>query len=233
MQIKDLRPNKKNPRKITDKKLASLKKSLEKYGDLSGFVYNRRTKTLVSGHQKQKSIPPNSPVKIELKYEIPTSAYTVAEGYVLIGEERFKYREVDADDLWEAEAILAANKQGGDWDREKLKIFIADFPSIDIEATGFDLPELKMMDITFDNPVVEQSDEEYLEENPGPDSSISKENISMANPVESFNAVEENTESKLTRNLVIIDCPSVEVKDSIKEKLRTDKFGEQYGVKIF
>lgn len=54
MQIRELKANPKNPRKISDSKLAMLKASVEEFGDLSGFVYNRRSKRLVSGHQKQK-----------------------------------------------------------------------------------------------------------------------------------------------------------------------------------
>lgn len=147
MKVKDLRPNAKNPRKISDAKLENLKKSLAKFGDLSGFVYNRRSKTLVSGHQRQKSLPADAKIHIEVKHDVPTKAMTVAEGYVLIEGERFKYREVDADPTWEMEALLAANKHSGEWDKDLLKLAIADLPDLDLNLAGFDSLELKAMDI--------------------------------------------------------------------------------------
>lgn len=95
MNIKDLNPNPSNPRKISDATLEYLSKSILKHGDLSGFVYNTRSKQLVSGHQRSKVIPPDSKIKIEKKYDPPTPTGTVAEGYVQVGEERFQYREVE------------------------------------------------------------------------------------------------------------------------------------------
>jgi hypothetical protein len=56
MQVKDLKPAGYNPRKISKEKLAALKKSLEEFGDLSGIVYNSRTRTLIGGHQRIKNL---------------------------------------------------------------------------------------------------------------------------------------------------------------------------------
>lgn len=174
MKVSDLKSNKRNPRKISKKKLEALNRSLEKFGDLSGIVFNRRTGTLVSGHQRTKHLEKNAAVQIEKTYDQPTKAMTVAEGYVDVRGERFKYREVDADENWEIEALLAANKHGGDWDEDALKIVFDDFPDLDMDMTGFEMSELSEMDITF-HP--EESDEEYLANNKGPDSEIEKERL--------------------------------------------------------
>lgn len=216
MKVKDLAPNKKNPRKITDERLEMLRKSLVKFGDLSGFVYNQRSKSLVSGHQRQKVVPPNATIKIETKHKKPTSTGTVADGYVLIDGERFKYREVDWDKKTEAEALIAANAHGGEWDADLLKVLSVDVPNINYELAG--IPEFKPPKINTPTFEVEQSDEEYIEENPGPDSQLNKENISSA-------AVFENTEEKKMdvvgrRFVIIIDCDNQEHKDSLKEKLK-------------
>jgi DNA modification methylase len=144
MNLKDLTPNKKNPRKISDKKLDMLRQSLAKFGDLSGFVINRRTNTLVSGHQRQKALG-DGEIKIQKQYTEPTKARTVAEGYVTIDGEKFKYREVDADAQWESEAMLAANKHGGEWDETLLKEIFAE--NISLELAGFELPELNALAI--------------------------------------------------------------------------------------
>lgn len=255
MQIKDLKHNVRNPRKITDKKLDALKRSLAKYGDLSGFVFNRRTKTLVGGHQRSKVLPPDAQIKIEIKHEQPTKSRTVAEGYVLIDGERFKYREVDADPQWEAEALLAANKHSGEWDTGTLRLIMTDFPNLDIELAGFEMPELKAMNIeipkisapvyqaptTHDEAyevVEEETDEEYVANTPQTEEQIPTERIpSMVNDApqssQAYDEVQEKIETKNTKHLIIIDCPSQEVKESLREKLRADKFPEQHGVKLY
>ncbi len=45
-----------NPRTITDKAAKGLGSSLDRFGDLSGIVWNRRTSELVAGHQRMAEI---------------------------------------------------------------------------------------------------------------------------------------------------------------------------------
>lgn len=276
-QLKDLKPNKRNPRKITDKKLELLKKSLSKFGDLSGFVYNRQTQALVSGHQRSKSLPKNAKVIIDKKYDQPTAAMTIAEGYVEVDGERFKYREVDASPEWEMEALLAANKHGGEWDADLLKMNLIDFPKMDLNMAGFDVSELQAMKIEipkleihsvsfvsdplpgneFFDEEDEESDEEYLanEEKtleqieterlpnntvyekkeplpPGEITDVTDEvKAAEENPFDEF---EEKIETKNDKQLIVIDCQgSVEIKNKLKKKLRTDDLEKLFGVKIF
>lgn len=191
MKVKDLKANKLNPRKISAEKLDNLKASLAKFGDLSGIVYNRRTNQLISGHQRSKYLK-DATVHVEIKHEKPTAAMTVAEGHIIIEGERFKYREVDADKTWEMEALLAANKHGGEWDQEVLRLALAEVPQLDIKIAGFQLEELVAMDIDF-KPVafslagtnVSESDEEadakYIKEHEGPSDVVYKENIDTIN----------------------------------------------------
>ncbi len=262
MNLKELKANPKNPRKISGKKLELLKKSAEKYGDLSGFVYNIRSKQLVSGHQKQKALQ-SGKIVIEVRHKEPTLARTVAEGYVQIGDERWKYREVDADATWEAEAMIAANKHGGDWDKDLLRVVIADVPNIDIELAGFEVPELKAMEIEVPEVQVpayraspafsdigdaddssdeeKQTDEAYLRENPGEDSSAGStiaQELNRANAPEipesaadAFQSIQETTEVVGKRHVIIIDCPSAVVKEALKEKLHAEV--TQHGAKFF
>lgn len=191
---------------------------------------------LISGHQKQKSIPPNSQVKIEHKYDAPSAARTVADGYVLIDGEKFKYREVDADEVWEAEAILAANKHSGEWDSDLLRVMVADLPTMDLGLAGFSDEDLDAMKISvpkisvslpepeseYDDTEdeseeeVEETDEEYLKNNPGPDSEVHKEIIGE-NP---FLAVEEKTEVEGKKYVLIIDCDNNDHKAELKKKLQ-------------
>lgn len=147
MKIKDLAPNPKNPRTISPEKLKSLKQSLVKYGDMSGFVYNKQTKRLVGGHQRSKVLPEDAEIKIEKQYSTPTACNTVAEGYILVGGERFKYREVEADEKWETEALIAANKHGGEWNDQGLQDLIRSIPELNLELVGFSIPEIQAMNL--------------------------------------------------------------------------------------
>lgn len=235
MKIKDLKPNAKNPRKISSARLKMLADSLKKYGDLGGIVFNRRTGRLVGAHQRTKVIPADAQIVIEKRYDQPTEARTVAEGYVLLNGERFKYREVDADEKWEMGALLAANKHGGEWDNEMLRIALTEVDPIDIETSGFEIQELYKLGIDLDlpssdeivsEPVVneegneEESDEEYVANTPQTEERIPTESFnasaSNANP---FDAVEEKSTVDGKRFVIIIDCGTQEKKTSLKEKL--------------
>lgn len=134
MQIKDLKANPQNPRTVTDEKLAMLKKSLAEFGDLSGLVYNRKTKHLLGGHQRKAVIPSSSEVSITKTYSKPTKTGTVREGYVVTNGERFSYREVEWDKVKEKAANIAANKGAGEWDLDQLGNWMKE-----LEGFGFDL----------------------------------------------------------------------------------------------
>ncbi len=152
MEIKDLAPNPRNPRRITDDKLAALKRTLAEFGDLGGFVFNRKTKRLVGGHQRAKVFDGKSKIVIEKKYTKPTKTGTVAEGFVLFGDERFKYREVLWDDMREKAANIAANKGAGEWDEQILAEWVRDIGDfgLDVELTMFDDVERSELALTLE-----------------------------------------------------------------------------------
>ena len=247
MQLKDLKPNVKNPRKMTISDKNALKKSLQKFGDLGCIIYNRRTKCLVGGHQRNSVLPQDSTIKLEVKYSEPTEAFTVAEGYVLIDGERFKYREVDAPEKWETEALLAANKHSGEWDKDILKLNFSDFPDMDLESIGFDEVELEDMGIavpSFDDlPDVfdpNETDAQYIKNNKGPESYEGKERIPNTmlktlpnedttpadikdidpNSENPFDDAGKKTDIVGKRFVLIIDLKNEEDKQALKEKIR-------------
>jgi len=140
VKLSDLKPNEQNPRKISDKQLKMLKKSLTEFGDLSGIIYNTQTSRLCGGHQRIKVLPSDTEITIEMRYHSPTRTGTVADGYALIGGERFKYREVSWDEPREKAANLAANKHGGEFDLEMVDDWLDDLSGVglDLELTGFE-----------------------------------------------------------------------------------------------
>lgn len=232
MKISELKANPKNPRKISDTERAKLSASLEEFGDLGSVVFNEQTGRLVGGHQRSKALK-DAIIKIVNKYDPPTKTGTVADGYAMVGEEKFSYRVVRWSESREMEALLAANKIQGQWDTNLLRVAIADTPGLNLSVAGFSIPELRGMGIEFKMPNIppvnsgqvireeEQTDEQYVAENPGPDSGISKENIDMVNRESNpFETVEEVKEAPGRRFVLIIDCQNNEHKDALKEKIR-------------
>lgn len=147
MKLKDLKPNPKNPRTITEERLDALGKSLERFGDMGGFVYNTRSKQLEGAHQRQKYMPPDCEIVIEKTYDPPTKTGTVAEGYVDFKGEHHKYRAVDWDKSTAMAANLAANKHGGDWDMTLLPNYFHELSlaDVDLNLTGFMPDEISVI----------------------------------------------------------------------------------------
>lgn len=145
--VRDLTPAPYNPRRITDEKLAALGRSMARFGDLSGIVFNRRTGRVVGGHQRLKHLPPDAVVTITERLGRANEQGTVALGYVDWHGERWSYREVDWAEEDEKAANIAANKHGGEWDMPQLADLIAELDAggYAIELLGFDEQELQRL----------------------------------------------------------------------------------------
>lgn len=145
MKISNLVPNLKNPRTVSPAKVEQLKKSMAEFGDLSGVVYNRKSKQLVAGHQRKKNFEQQD-ITYTKHFEKPTATGTVALGYIKFGGERFSYREVSWDRNREKAANIAANKGAGEWDMAGLSKWmreLAEFDvDIDLDLTMFDTAEI-------------------------------------------------------------------------------------------
>lgn len=142
--LANLKPNEKNPRKISDKQLEMLKKSLEKFGDLSGVIVNRVSGNIVSGHQRHKVLPPDAEIVIEKRFDPPTKYGTSAHGHILIDGERFAYREISVDAVTEKAINLACNQHGGEFDLRAVADWVMelDAANVDLDLLGFTNEEL-------------------------------------------------------------------------------------------
>lgn len=121
--ISTLKADPKNPRYIDKKDFEKLKTLLKEFGDLSGIVKNLTTGELVGGHMRInafRDMGGDAKIQVTQKFETPTRTGTVAIGYVILDGEMFTYREVS----WPAEkqsaANIAANRAGGDFDKDLL-----------------------------------------------------------------------------------------------------------------
>ena len=157
MKVKDLKPAGYNPRKISKEKLAALKKSLEEFGDLSGIVFNTRTKTLIGGHQRAKNLDQSCPI---IKEPQTDKTGTTATGYIETPRRRLTYREVDWPESKEKQANIAANKQGGDWDQELLADILREFKVADIDVGLVGFTDEEINELISDNNQVEPRDAE-------------------------------------------------------------------------
>jgi hypothetical protein len=143
-KVKDLLKWERNPRKISPSKARILAKTLKEFGDLSGIVFNVQNKKLVGGHQRQESLA-EAEIEITERFKKPTLQGTVAYGFAIINGEKFAYREVSWDEKTHTAAAIAANKGAGEWDMSILKDLIIELDDfkVDMELTGFELPEVE------------------------------------------------------------------------------------------
>ena len=149
LTLRDLKQAAYNPRTITPLALEQMKRSYEKYGDLSGIVYNETTGNLIGGHQRH-TLFNKSGAKIILK-PYKDSRGTTAIGHVVVPPStpngsvlRIPYRQVKFDVNTEKGANIAANAAGGDFDPVKLGRILKDleyakFPieNVPLDATAF------------------------------------------------------------------------------------------------
>jgi ParB-like chromosome segregation protein Spo0J len=128
--ISELLPDPKNPRKDLkpdDTEFQKINTSIEKFGFLEPIVFNTRTKKILGGHQRLKTLK-NKGVK-EL-HILSLGAYTWA------------FTDDDLKELSPSEEIaanIALNKAQGDWAMDQLVLNLQELKAdgIDISITGF------------------------------------------------------------------------------------------------
>ena len=120
--IKDLKPNEKNPRRITKREVQKLMRSIEEFGFVDPVIVNKhktRMNIIVGGHQRV-----DAATKLGM-VEVPVT-------YVDLTEEK------------EQLLNIALNEISGDWDDDKLFELLKDLEErgIDLTLSGFDEPIL-------------------------------------------------------------------------------------------
>ena len=102
-----------------DEEYQAIERSLKRHGLVQPIVWNRRTNTVVSGHQR----------------------LTVLEAQ---GETEVTVSVVDLDDIQEKELNVALNKITGEWDDDKLSVILNELGE-EATDTGFTLPEIDVL----------------------------------------------------------------------------------------
>ena len=123
INVSEINPAPYNPRinlKPQDPEYQKLKKSIATFGYVEPLVWNERTKTLISGHQRLKILIEQGLTEVECSV-------------------------VDFSLEQEKACNVALNKIRGEWDESKLTELLNDLqeiPNFDIELTGFDTYEI-------------------------------------------------------------------------------------------
>ena len=102
-----------------DEEYQAIERSLKRHGLVQPIVWNRRTNTVVSGHQR----------------------LTVLEAQ---GKTEVTVSVVDLDDIQEKELNVALNKITGEWDDDKLSVILNELGE-EATDTGFTLPEIDVL----------------------------------------------------------------------------------------
>lgn len=133
-----------NPRKISQKQLSQLEDTLRRLGDLSGIVYNHKSKQMIGGNQRSVAIDFDTcELEIIKRNAKPDKQGTTAVGFVIWEGSRYNFREVHWDAKTEREANIVANKGGGDWDFDALQQY---FKADDLLSWGFTKKELTWLE---------------------------------------------------------------------------------------
>lgn len=130
MKLDDITPANYNPRielNENDPEYSKIKNSIEQFGYVDPIIYNKRTNTIVGGHQR----------------------YTVLRD---LGYEEVDVSVVDMDEQDEMALNVALNKVEGEWDKDKLKDVIEQLEEDKLVFTGFDDDEIDslMNDVDID-----------------------------------------------------------------------------------
>ena len=115
-----IKPAKYNPRKISASQLEKLRRSMREFSAVEPLVWNRRTGNLVGGHQRLKVLLADG------AKEADTCVVDLSPGK-------------------EKALNLALNRIAGEWDIPKLEDLLSGLRPIDLDLTGFELPELESL----------------------------------------------------------------------------------------
>lgn len=185
MKLEDIHPNPKNPRFLRKEKSEWLEDSLNEFGDLSGYVFNKGG-MIISAHQRWEKIKPKvKEVVVRETFKKPLPDGTIERGH-------FELRDGTKHDYsvrdWPQEkadrATIRANAQNaGEWDADVLSTW------------EYEVEELRDMGVpewVFGGAAL--SDEEmdrFFQQQPPNGSDLSKKVLSLEYTEEDYAAVKD------------------------------------------
>jgi len=162
--LDDLAPAPYNPRSITERAADGLRASLDRFGDIAGIVWNKRTGRLVTGHQRVNQLR-----ALGATLEVDPDSGQVE---IDVGGRSFSVRVVDWNEDEEKAANITANNKhiGGDF-TEELDALLEDLQQTlgDDSFSAIKLDSLLKDALPSDGSVPDMSDFEKPDFDSGPD----------------------------------------------------------------
>lgn len=140
MKVSEIRNYDRNPRKITDKQMEQLKKSIDTYGYASTIMVNTTGEVIAGNMRLQAMRLLGIPEHAEIEVRYPSRELTKAE-----------FRSL----------VVIDNKSGGGWDFDILN---SDYEILDLVEFGFEPMELGL---SVDD-ILEEQNQEASAEDPNP-----------------------------------------------------------------
>jgi hypothetical protein len=169
--LRDIKPNPSNPRKISDFDFNNLVESIRRFGDLSGVIENETTGHLVGAHQRLKAFEKlggEHKIIFDTRFDAPNKHGTIAIGRFEHEGELFGYRLVRWDKATEIAASRAANRIQGQDDLDLLaeaNQYLIEQGETDLLAATGQTPD-EINDLLKMSGVVDQKPEEAPKEPP-------------------------------------------------------------------
>lgn len=159
-----------------DEEYETIKRSIEKYGLVQPIVWNRRTNTVVGGHQRLRVL----------------SDMGIDEADVSV---------VDLDIIAEKQLNIALNKVEGKWDDRKLSEILLELGD-DAVQTGFTLPEIEVLQNELQTFFDEEDEEPAGEEEPPQDFFLLTLQFDKADEKEIKSYIKKNGEDGIVMAIV-------------------------------
>ncbi len=161
MNISEINPAPYNPRTISQEALDGLKSSMDKFGDISGITWNRRTGNLISGHQRMSLLKKEFPkMKLVNPIDGNLEKVLIMNGKTYTGH---MIRVVDWDEPLERAANIAANSPhiSGEFNVDGLKEMLAQIKiEMPVEFGELRFDQFEFPEFKTPNPDIEDEEKE-------------------------------------------------------------------------
>lgn len=159
IEIKEIKPSRYNPRKISNEEYNKLSRSIDEFGIVDPIIINLKNNHIIGGHQRYEVLF-DEYMADNKKYEKLQLIRLGDIGWV------FPTTDLEIKDLEHEKALnIALNKIQGEWDVEKLEFLFQDLSvdGLDLELTGFDKLEIKNLfnDVDINNQRLNDKDDFY------------------------------------------------------------------------
>lgn len=159
-----------------DEEYETIKRSIEKYGLVQPIVWNRRTNTVVGGHQRLRVLAD-------------------------MGIDEADVSVVDLDPIAEKQLNIALNKVEGKWDDRKLSEILLELGD-DAVQTGFTLPEIEVLQNELQTFFDDEEEEPPAEEEPPQDFFLLTLTFDKADEKELKSYIKKNGEDGIVEAIV-------------------------------